>query len=194
MMSKEVNDYCYKQEFLDADATQQQILIMAHFGRAIFYSQFLEQQCVNMLAINEYSNSESVSHEEYEVIWNKYDFSKKTLGAMIIEMQKAFSISEYLIGELKEVVQYRNFLTHNYFRFNDVLFSSEDGNLRMIKDFYDFTVRVKKLDVLLNTYLSDYEKNHGVTEDKLSNLIKQRIDEWKDKDIDDNFDTFRKNN
>lgn len=113
---------------------------------------------------------------------------------MAVELRKTFSISEDLIDELKEVIRYRNFLTHNYFRFNDILMSSEDGKLRMIKDFYDFTVRIKKLDVVLNAYLNDYEKKYGVTEVRLSNLIKQRKEEWKGKKIDENFDTFRKNN
>lgn len=70
-MSKEVNDYSYKQEFLEADTTNRQILLMANFGRAIFYSQLLEQQCVNMLAIKEYSSSQSVTDEECEMIWVK---------------------------------------------------------------------------------------------------------------------------
>jgi hypothetical protein len=187
-------DYNVEEEFLEADSTQRYILLMAHFGRAIYYSQLIEQQCVNMLAINEYATSEIENEREYQALWDKHDFSKKTLGVMAMEIQKAFAVTDDVIGEIKEVVNYRNFLTHNYFRFNDVLMHSDSGKSRMIKDFYNFTLRAKKLDRKLETYLAGHNKKLGFSKEKLHTMLDQVKRQWTDKTIDDSFNTFQKNN
>lgn len=189
-----MEEYNLEQEFLQADDTQRFILLMAHFGRAIYYAQLIEQQCVNMLAINELANSEINSDEQYQALWDKYDLSKKTLGGMSLEIQKAFSVTDEIKTEIKEVVDYRNFLTHNYFRFNDVLMFSESGKIKMIKDFYNFTIKAKKLDKVLESYLEDHNKNFGFSQEKLQTMMERVKEQWQEKTIDDSFNTFKKNN
>lgn len=183
-----------EQEFLEADETQRYILLMAHFGRAIYYAQLIEQQCVNMLAIHELDSSDIKNDEQYQALWDKYDFSKKTLGIKAIEIQKAFSLTDEIISEIKEVVDYRNFLTHNYFRFNDVLMFSESGKIRMIQDFYNFTIRAKKLDVCLESYLESHNQKFGFSQEKLKTMLEKVKKQWQEKTIDNSFDTFKKNN
>lgn len=182
------------EEFNNADSTQQQILIMAHFGRAIFYAQILEQQCVNMLAIHELSDKAIFSKNDVEEVFNKYDFSKQTLGSFSKLIAKIYDISLQDIDELNEVIRMRNHYTHNYFRFNDILFCSPSGQLRIIKDCFRFTEKVKNIDFKLDSYTSKYNVAHGITEEKLLSLVQRVKEKWGNEEIDESYDSKNKNN
>ncbi|WGQ09931.1 hypothetical protein QG516_25800 [Pedobacter gandavensis] len=181
-------------EFNDADPTKKHILIMAHFGRAVYYAQLLEQQCVNMLAIQELCDKVSFTEEDVDECFSKYDFSKKTLGAFSNIIAESYNMNQVDIVELKEVIQMRNHYTHSYFRFNDVLFHSESGKLRMVKDFFRFTIKAKSIDVKLESYAAQYNTMNHVTEEKILSMMQSVKDEWSDKVIDESYDSTKKNN
>jgi hypothetical protein len=181
-------------EFNEADSTQKHILIMAHFGRAIYYAQILEQQCVNMLAVHDLVGKEGFTQKDVDEIFDKYDFSKQTLGKVSKMIGEIYNINVEEISELNEVIQLRNHYTHNYFRFNDVLFHSPSGRLRMVKDFFQFTVKAKSIDLRLEAHVSQYNIRHNVTEQKLMSLMQIVKEKWKDQLIDESYDSTKKNN
>lgn len=181
-------------EFNNADSTQKHILIMAHFGRAIYYAQLLEQQCVNMLVIYELASKDEFTTKEVNEIFDKYDFSKQTLGKFSKSIAEIYNMNKDDVRELSEVIQMRNHYTHNYFRFNDVLFHSESGKLRMVKDFFQFTLRAKNIDNRLEAYVSHYNIRHNITEQQLISLMRKVKEKWSDKLIDESYDSTKKNN
>ena len=95
------------------------------------------------------------------------------------EMRKKYSNRHNIIlldsiydqKELKSILKLRNYITHDYFRFNTELFYSETGKKRMIKDFVEFRERSKKLDTVLKAYLKIYSDTIGLTDEKIDALL-----------------------
>lgn len=178
----------------DFKETEQGVNLFAQYGKAIYMAQVLEQQAINMLAIDDIIKSKPESAEQYEAIWAKYDHSKKMVGVMATLLQEAYHLNEDDIFELKEVLGWRNNLANRYFRFNDVLFASLSGGNRMLKDFVDFANSVKVIEEKLNTYAAIYYVANGVTKDSIDTLINARKEGWKDAVIDDNYDSSIRSN
>lgn len=173
---------------------EQALLLYAHYGRAIYMGQVLEQQTINMLAIDDIVKTKPDSQDAYEAIWAKYDHSKMMVGVMTTLLQEAYQISDIDMEEFREVLLLRNNLAHRYFRFNDVLFSSHGGRKRMIKDFVDFTNSIKAIEEKLSVYIANYNSAAGLSAERIAELLAERKEEWKDKVIDDTYDSSLKYN
>jgi len=178
----------------DLKESEQALLLYAHYGRAIYMGQALEQQGINMLAIDDIVKNEPESKEAYEAIWAKYDHSKQMIGVMTTLLQEAYHINDIDMEEFREVLAWRNDLAHRYFRYNDILFSSPAGRKRMIKDFVDFTNSVKSVEEKLAVYIAAYNRTAGITTESIAKILEERKQEWKDKVIDDSYDSTVKYN
>ncbi|UKT65098.1 hypothetical protein [Pedobacter mucosus] len=189
-----MNEQSILEEFEEADPEQQFKLLMAHFGRTIYYSQLLEQQSINMLAVKELSGISDFTSAKVDEIFDKYDFSKQTLGTFSKTIAKSFNLSTEDVMELEAVIKLRNHFTHSYFRFNDVLMHSDSGKIKMIKDFNAFTIRVKSIDAKLVVYSDRYDQMYGLTAEVYQAQMDQVRDNWKDKEIGDDYDSIKKNN
>ena len=176
-------------EEYEAKAGEQGMLLFAHYGKAIYVAQVLEQKAINMLAIDDLIKNKPDSPEAYEALWAKYDHSKKMVGVMATLLQDAYQINEDDMTELKEVLGWRNNLSQRYFRFNDVLLSSDIGRKRMVKDFVDFANSVSAIDTKLNTYVTHYDTAAGVSAGSIKQLLAERKEKWKDTVIDDTYDS-----
>ncbi|KIO77887.1 hypothetical protein TH53_07115 [Pedobacter lusitanus] len=174
--------------------SEQSLLLYAHYGRAIYMGQALEQQTINMLAIDDIVKNKPESQDTYEAIWAKYDHSKKMVGIMTALLQEAYHISDVDMEELREVLAWRNNLAHRYFRFNDVLFASHGGRKRMIKDFVDFANSIRAVEEKLSVYIAAYNRGAGLSTESIAKLLAERKEEWKDKVIDDTYDSTVKYN
>ncbi|HWW37906.1 hypothetical protein [Pedobacter sp.] len=182
-------------EDYDSKSTEDRnILLFALYGRAMYRAQVLEQQAVNMLAIYKLFKSPPNTQEEYQEIWNRYDFSRSTLGIKAEEIKTSYSLSEQDSLEFKKVITLRNNLTHTYFRFNDNLFFSDAGKKQMIKDFIHFLDQSKAMDNKLMAYMEKYNKKAGITEERIQELLAGVKEEWSNKQIDHNYDSTIKNN
>jgi hypothetical protein len=178
----------------DFKETAQGTDLFAQYGKAIYVAQVLEQQAINMLAIDDIIKSKPESADGYEAIWAKYDHSKKMVGVMATLLQDAYHMNEDDIFELKEVLGWRNNLANRYFRFNDILFSSPGGRQKMVKDFVDFANSVKAISEKLDTYAAIYYVTQSVTKDSIDQMINARKEEWKDAVIDDSYDSSIRSN
>lgn len=182
------------EEFDSKNDRDRSVLIFALFGRAMFRAQVIEQQAVNMLAIHKIFKDRPVTDEEYNAIWDSFDFSKNTLGKKAEDIKYVYSLKEVDFVDFKEVVSLRNHLTHNYFRFNDNLFFSEVGQKRMIKDFIDFIEKSLAVDKMLVRYTHKYNQMAGLTEERINELILAAKSKWSNKDIDETYDSGARNN
>jgi hypothetical protein len=174
--------------------SEQALLLYAHYGRAIYMGQTLEQQTINMLAIDDIVKNKPESQDAYEAIWAKYDHSKMMVGIMTTLLQEAYHVSDIDMEEFREVLVWRNNLAHRYFRFNDILFKSHNGRKRMIKDFVDFTNSIRSVEEKLSVYIAAYNRTAGLSAESIARLLAERKEEWKDKVIDDTYDSTVKYN
>jgi hypothetical protein len=144
-------------------------LLFAHYGRAIYVAQVLEQETINMVAIDEIVTTNPESEAEYDMIWAKYDISKKMLGIMTSLLQQAYQIDETDMEELKHLLAMKNDLANSYFRFHSLTGASEQDADRMISDFEGFNQRVQVINEKLAGYREVHHLQNGVTAESLAN-------------------------
>lgn len=112
-------------ETLDDDNKAKEIY--AFFGNAIYFSQVVEQQAINMLAIYKQVTNKLTTKEQVESLWDNYDYGTRTLGVLINEIKQQYELTDEDFLELKKYLKLRNYITHDYYRHNIELFYSESG-------------------------------------------------------------------
>ena len=153
---------------------EQLTLLFAHYGRAIYIGQVLEQETINMVAIDEIVTTNPESEAEYDTIWAKYDTSKQMMGIMTSLLQQAYQIDEADIEELKHLLALKNDLAGIYFRFNDLTAASAEDTERMISDFEGFTDRVQVINEKLRLYRQAYSTQTGMTDERIATAFAAR--------------------
>lgn len=146
---------------------EQLTLLFAHYGRAIYIAQVLEQETINMVAIDEIVSTKPESETEYDTIWAKYDISKKMMGIMTSLLQQAYQIDEMDMEELKHLLSLKNDLANIYFRFNDLTGASEEDADRMIAYFVGFSGRVQVMNEKLHLYREAYTTENGISKERI---------------------------
>lgn len=167
--------------------------IYALFGVSIYYSQVLEQNIIIILAVFEQIEKKINNQKDLDILWDKYDNGRRTLGNLIIELKKVLKMSENDFSELEEILKLRNYFAHNYFRMNSDLFFSDGGKFRMAKDFIEYKEKSIKMDQLLNQYFLSVSKKIGITEELLQNELERLKKSASNIDVNENFTSvFRK--
>lgn len=177
--------------FNNLDEGDKEKEVYAYFGLAIFYTQLLEQQAMNMICIRRMVNGEFKTPTEIEALWNKYDFGNRTLGNLVNEIKHLYEISEDVSIELGRILKLRNYIAHDYFRFNSELFHSDLGMKRMIKDFINFRDDVRKIDKRLFEYFDKYRLDFKITDDLIQKLMEEIKQDTLKTDF-DNYETIKK--
>lgn len=162
----------------NAPNNEQLTLLFAHYGRAIYVAQVLEQETINMVAIDEIVTSQPDSEIAYDTLWAKYDIGKKMMGIMTSLLQQAYQIDEADMEELKTLLSMKNDLADRYFRFNDLKSASEQECKIAIADFVDFTRRIQVINEKLNQYRHVYYAQAGVTEAHIAVALAAKKEEW----------------
>lgn len=80
----------------------------AHYGLAVFYSQVIEHQLVNMIVLLKKSQGVIPAEEEYEGLYDRK--LSNTMGQLINEIKQVLHISNEDLLELKEVLKLRNYI------------------------------------------------------------------------------------
>ncbi|HEY5533902.1 MAG TPA: hypothetical protein VIL99_03020 [Ignavibacteria bacterium] len=183
----------YKTEielFETLDSNNKAKEIYAHFGQAVFCAQVLEQQSINMIAVFRQSKDNLRSPKEINELWDTYDLGKRTFGKLIKEVSVLYNLSDEDSIELNNVLKLRNYITHDYFRFNNELFYSDSGQKRMIKDFIEFCERAKVLDEKLTNYTKIYADRLGLTDELIRKTMEQTRREWEKRIVTDEHNTI----
>ncbi len=170
-----------KAELLNETEDNNCKIIYAYFGLAIFYSQSLELTLKNMLWSMRFINN--VDHKDLNSIIDEVEFSKKTFGGLLQEIEIFYTIEKNIIKDLRDVLNQRNLLVHNYFNTNGQKLYSIKGKLEMLELFCHFIDKVKNLDVMLETY---YKKNLislGLSEKIIYDISTKMIDNEVSRDL-----------
>jgi hypothetical protein len=153
---------------------EQLTLLFAHYGRAIYVAQVLEQETINMVAIDEIVSTNPESEAEYDMIWAKYDISKKMMGIMTSLLQQAYQMDENDMEELKHLLALKNDLANVYFRFNSLVAASGEDADHMIADFEGFNHRVQVINEKLRLYREAYNTEKGIAAERIANAYAAR--------------------
>lgn len=174
----------------DLDDDDKDKEIFAHFGLAVFAAQTLEQQAIIMIAICKQAKGRIATPEDVRKLWKDYDLGSRSLGTLIKEVKEHYNLSDEDLIEVKDVLRLRNYIAHDYFRFNTELFYSESGQKRMIKDFIEFRERVNSLDTKLVQYQKKYVDEIGLTAELITIIMQQTKVEWEKMVIADDHKTI----
>ena len=166
--------------------------VYAHFGLAVYFAQVLEQQSINMIAACKQWENKLIKEEDLKTLWDDYDLGSRTFGKLIAEIKALYQFSDEDYKELRAVLKLRNYIAHDYFRFNVELFCSDSGQKRMIKDFIDFQEKAKIMDSKLLKYMKLYIDKMGLSDDYFIKIMEQSTQEWSNKIIDENHVTIIK--
>ena len=168
-----------KTEFDSGDDDEKSRLIYSYHGLAMYLAQCIEKTLENMLIVKKLSERENLTHEFIDTIFEKVENSRSTLGNLIAEVKKVYSISEEHEKELKTVLTLRNFFAHNFFKVNSFKTFTHDGKLEMIKQCTDFINQSKLLDTELENYYKKFILKLGLTEEMiLEEVEKARTEEY----------------
>ncbi len=158
-------------------------LVYAYFGLAVYFGQCFEKTLTNMIWIDRVSNTLVLSKSELDEIIDSVENSKKTMGNLMFEIQRVYSLTETLKDDLKKVLDSRNYLVHKFFKEQVQKFNSDLGRREMLKYFCDFIDTSKQVDTELNNYYSHHLEKLGVTDEKIQDTMKEFLEKEIEREI-----------
>lgn len=166
--------------------------VYTQFGLAVFHAQLLEQQAINLIVFSKLENKQLTTKPEIDDLWDNYDLGTRTLGTLIKEIKQLYNLSDEDASELQEILKLRNYISHDYFRFNSGLFYADGGKQRMIKDFVDFINKCQLIEPKLDKYTEDYCAKIGLTQELADKHVEETIKLWEQRQINENHQTIKK--
>ncbi|GIP27279.1 hypothetical protein J23TS9_24090 [Paenibacillus sp. J23TS9] len=134
--------------------------LFAYFGLAVYYSQALEQQLVNLLMLMKISQGKVPTEEDLADLYHQK--LSNSLGQLVNEIQHHFPFSEEETILLKEVWKQRNYIVHDYFKERIQETFSPAGRSRMIRELTSFKQQAQDLERKLQKYTNDLYKKLGL--------------------------------
>lgn len=153
-------------------------IVLLYFGRAVYFTQALEDRLLVMLRFYEYHNNDIKPNHKVNGLYNYNDYTerpKMTLSNFINEVKRYYKLTDDLRDDLESILEKRNFIVHNYFKINSGKGYSHKGRCEMLEYFTKFINEAKRIDSELENYYSKYRNETGLTKEKLDQLVTQMI-------------------
>jgi hypothetical protein len=113
------------------------------FGAAAYYAQFFEASLADFLVT--YRRLVEKVHLKTEVETLEELLHKKTMGALLHELRKVFTIEDTEIDSLlSDALKMRNFLMHEFFRLREPDFPSDLKRKRIFEELIQIGLTLKK--------------------------------------------------
>jgi hypothetical protein len=117
--------------------------ICMFFGAAAYYAQFFEASLAEFLVT--YRRLAEKAHLDTEIQTLEETLHKKTMGALLSELRKVFTIEDAEIDSLLSgALKIRNFLMHEFFRLREPDFSSDLERQRIFGELIQIGLTLKK--------------------------------------------------
>ncbi|KOP67251.1 hypothetical protein AMS62_19855 [Bacillus sp. FJAT-18019] len=156
----------------------------AHTGLALYYSQVLEHQLVNMIVLLKRSQGLLPTESDFDTLYER-KFSN-TMGQLINEIKQLFQLTTDEINELKEILKQRNFIVHDFFKEKIILTFSRTGKDQIINELQEFVERVRNMDSRLVIHSKVTLEKMGITDEILEDEVKKIREEERLKDDESN--------
>ncbi|BFH63766.1 hypothetical protein [Paenibacillus azoreducens] len=145
---------------LDSDHSKE---LFAYFGLAVYYSQALEQQLVNLLVLMKISQGDIPTEEDLVDIY--YRKLSNSLGQLVQEIQHHFPFTPEETAQLKDVWKQRNYIVHDYFKERIQETFSPAGRSRMIRELSSFKRQAQDLERKLQKYTNELYAKLGLDQE-----------------------------
>ncbi|HWO53239.1 MAG TPA: hypothetical protein VNM49_02425 [Paenibacillus cookii] len=137
--------------------------LFAYFGLAVYYSQALEQQLVNLLMLMKVSQGKVPTEEDLADLYHQK--LSNSLGQLVNEIQHHFPFSPDETTLLKEVWKQRNYIVHDYFKERIQETFSPGGRSKMIGELTAFKAQAQELERKLQKYTSEMYAKLGLDQE-----------------------------
>ena len=146
-----------KERLLDSDHSRD---VFTYFGLAVYSSQSLEQQLVNLLMLMKLSEGKIPTEEDFTELYQRK--LSNSLGQLVQEIQHHFPFSEEETNQLTRIWKQRNYIVHDYFkeRIQDTF--SPGGGSRMIREFTKFSDQAQIMEKKLQGYSRELYRTLGL--------------------------------
>ena len=154
------------------DSKSEQIReVCARFGLAMYQAQCLERQLALILTTKYWPGPTRITGRDFDSHLER--LFKKTLGQLVNEIGTIVEVSEGEKEQLKDALNKRNWLAHQYFWDRAVEFLSESGRASMISELQEVAENFQALDEILTNRTHEWAETFGITQ--------QLIDEHKER-------------
>ena len=147
--------------------------VFAHAGVALYMAQVLEHGLANVMLLARAGGAEFRTPEDYERVLD--ELLAPTMGRQIREALKIVSFSDAQIAALRDALQKRNFLVHEFFRERVTDFVTANGRNRMIAELDEIRGAIEMIDADVQELALGYAAKHGISREAWQAEVNQLI-------------------
>ena len=157
-------------EALDDEEDEQTKDVYAHFGLAMYFAQVLEHGVVNAMVIARTPDRHRITRAEIDAF--RAGQFERTLGQMLRELGRYLVVTNAVESTLREALERRNWLAHDYFRDRAVAFMSPDGRASMLKELQESTALFREADEALHILTAEIRRQLGIDDAAIDAEVK----------------------
>jgi len=177
-------------EFEKMDKNHRDDFIFSFIGYALYLTQTTEKLLMNVIWADIVVNNKSETSKELNLFFDTYEFGKHTMGILIKEVNKILNLPTDEEKKLKDVLDQRNYLVHNYFKVNESLLHAKDGYNIIIRDFINYINSANEIEKILQVYLFQYLEKVGYSKEMIQRKIDEEVEKWKQTRIDNSYQSI----
>ncbi|MEW6203622.1 MAG: hypothetical protein AB1546_16730 [bacterium] len=153
--------------------------VFAWFGASVYAANLFEQELITLLILARRLKEDNLTYNQIECF--DINLSKKTLGGLIKELSKYFQLHTEFEDLLKNYLNKRNHLVHNFFRDNSNNLISEYGCKEMLNELKEMYRRFIEADQISQEMSKKLREKMGWSEDMIDEIVKKSLDKKRDK-------------
>lgn len=139
--------------------------LFSYYGLAVYYSQALEQQLVNLLVLMKLTQGKVSPEEELTSLY--YKKLGNSLGQLVNEIQHNFAFTEEESALLNNIWKKRNYIVHDYFKERILETFSSEGRSQMIAELIEFKDQAQNLEQKLLYYTRELLNSLELEEEEI---------------------------
>ncbi len=148
--------------------------VFAWYGGAAYAAQLFEQELIILLILTARLENRALPSNTIEDLdeW----LSKKTLGGLLRELKKKFTLAPDFERLLNEYLEKRNFLAHRFFVDHATDLLSRSGCERLVEELKGLSSDLREADLIAQTMSRNVRAALGISEAALDAEVKRYMD------------------
>jgi hypothetical protein len=152
-------------DILDQDEEQIKE-VYARFGLAMYQAQCVERAIAILLATEYGPGPTKITRSQYDDLLES--LFKKTFGGLIAHLRKSVNVPSNFDDTLREALNKRNWLAHEYFWDRAGHFLSDKGRNIMLSELNEIIEYFSNLDQQVTEIYQAWAEKHGITKDRIN--------------------------
>ena len=151
--------------------------VFAWYGSAAYAAQLFEVELVTLMLCHEKKEKPEISVADIDDLDSK--LSKKTMGQLIHDLNKRFTLTDRFKNTLIGYRDQRNYLAHEFFYSNGSKLLSPKGCQELIQELQSKYANLKEADRVMSEMSSTVRKESGINEQEFMLYVNQELDKIK---------------